>query len=163
MQYLPFQTSAHTTFYHWGGLTWNWTFNGSIYYVEYLHILRFYFVVVVIDVLMKHAFKVTRCVVWPWHDQKTLLPRETGLSTEQMELKFLKKCAKCFNAFFHLVHTKSISRLLSLSNNIKVIKARTIVIVVTHSALPKTMYRMDMSWALRPTMSLLSLPGKNMC
>ncbi len=25
--------NVHTTFYHKSGLTWNWMFNGSIYYV----------------------------------------------------------------------------------------------------------------------------------
>ena len=34
----------HTTFHHGNGLTWNWIFNGSIYYVWYLQILCFYFV-----------------------------------------------------------------------------------------------------------------------
>ncbi len=34
----------HTTFYHNSGLTRNMTFNGSICYVLYLQILRFYFV-----------------------------------------------------------------------------------------------------------------------
>ena len=43
-QYLQYQTCIHTTFYHGSGLTWNWTFNGSIHYVWYLHILHFYFV-----------------------------------------------------------------------------------------------------------------------
>ncbi len=35
--------NVHTTFYYWSELTWNSTFDGSIYYVSYLHILRFYF------------------------------------------------------------------------------------------------------------------------
>ncbi len=34
---------VHTTFYHSSGLTRNWMFNRSIYYVLYLQILRFYF------------------------------------------------------------------------------------------------------------------------
>ncbi len=29
--------------YHESGLTWNWTFNGHLYYVWYLHIPHFYF------------------------------------------------------------------------------------------------------------------------
>ncbi len=35
---------VYTTFYHGSGLIWHWTLNRSIYYVWYLHILRFYFV-----------------------------------------------------------------------------------------------------------------------
>ncbi len=42
-QSLSYQTYVHTTFYHGSGLTRNWMFNGSIYYVYYLHILRCYF------------------------------------------------------------------------------------------------------------------------
>ena len=34
MQYLPYQAYVHTTFYHSSGLTRNWMFKGSIYYVE---------------------------------------------------------------------------------------------------------------------------------
>ena len=36
--------NVHTTFYHGSGLSWNCTFNGSICFVWYLHILRFYYV-----------------------------------------------------------------------------------------------------------------------
>ncbi len=41
-QYLPYQTYVHTTFYHSSGLTRKLMFNGSIYCVLYLQILRFY-------------------------------------------------------------------------------------------------------------------------
>ena len=43
-QYLPYQTHVHTSFCHSGGLTKNLTFTGSIYYVLYLQILRFYLI-----------------------------------------------------------------------------------------------------------------------
>ncbi len=43
-QYLACQTNVDTTFYHGSRLTWNCMFNGSIYYVLYLHILHFYLV-----------------------------------------------------------------------------------------------------------------------
>ncbi len=43
-QYLPYQSYAHTTFYHSSGLTRNYMFNGSIYCVLYLQILQFYLV-----------------------------------------------------------------------------------------------------------------------
>ena len=39
-QYLPYQTYVHITLYHGSGLTWNWMFNGSILYVQYLHVLQ---------------------------------------------------------------------------------------------------------------------------
>ena len=39
---INYQTYVHTTFCHVRGLTWNWTSNGSIYYILYLQILRFY-------------------------------------------------------------------------------------------------------------------------
>ena len=35
---------VHTIFYHTSGLSRNWVFNGSIYYVLYLQILRSYLV-----------------------------------------------------------------------------------------------------------------------
>ena len=40
-QYLPYQTYVHT-FYYSSGLTRNMMFKGSIYYVSYLQLLRFY-------------------------------------------------------------------------------------------------------------------------
>ncbi len=33
--------NVHTNFYHGSGLTWYWMFNRIIYYLSYLHILRF--------------------------------------------------------------------------------------------------------------------------
>ena len=35
-EYLPYQTYVHTTFYLGSRWTWNWMFNGSIFYVWYL-------------------------------------------------------------------------------------------------------------------------------